>query len=1409
MNLTRLSTWRWGAGALLASIVVLVACDGENLFDTDNNPFITPQIQVSAPDGAFAGDTIGIAVSATASVELATIAVSIRGAITKDTTVITASQRSVSALVKVGLPAILTDTLIYISAIATDRNGNVSKVRADTVSVLGPPVIVSVNGPDSLSLGTTSTLQIRAFGSRRIAQFDVAMRGAVNRDTTIFVSPPQNDATVNLGLSIPAAPSDTSVRVTIVARDATGLASAPTTVNVPLRIAAPTVAITAPATVTAGSNLNLTIQASAMRTVETIRVEVTGQNMQQIERIIVVDPPTTNAQEVVSIPLPVNMTDSVLTIRAFAIDAAGTVSAPALATTRRSTTPAPVITSLTTEPATAVRAGQSVTVFVSAQGTLPITTVTLLVSGAVNPAPINVPVTAGTSVSGFVQIPVPVEVTDTTITIIAIATDAAGNLSSAAAPGARRVLSVTDVTAPVVSATATPATTSAGSTFQIRVQARDNVSVTRIGYAVVNPAGDTVGVTPTLVTTSGAVKDTTFSFSVPATITPRTVRVFGIALDASGRRGISPAVSVVVADSAAPTITVNAPAAGATLPLNDSVRVQVRVQDPTGIKSVRLRGESIRVDSLGPTRVIQRFAEKVITFPANPGSPLPTDTTITRYLIAIADSISEPVDIIITAEDSIGNVAIASTTILVGGPRVELRNPTNNAQVTPGGTLLLTAFAVDRSAGIDSVAIILTGAQNQRFTFIPGCPASTCAPNGLTSNDSVLINQNYVVGAATGTVNITATAWNRNRVAGQSSPVSVLVSTTAVTDASAPQVRVSMTANDRIELSDTITLTVAAQDVGPSGLRRMGVVVIAAPAGVGAPAPDTLYLDSTFVGTGRTGLQPASFKFTLEDFGYTETNLIRLPRTLSFQVHAFAVDTVGNSGCNVTNSLAALPCDSIMPPQSPAKFFITRNTAPLSQLVTVVPGFARPLPSQGSVIADLLVDNNPLRPRMYLSNHNFNRIEVLNLQDSTFAPAVSVGSEPWGLFVNNSDDRLMVANSGGTNLSMVDITQPVSSISEVPGERILTPNAVLIDVVAGINNGLIRYISFVHDFSDRPQFVAQDANGIILHSTKPTPSSSDGTVRYLVPTAPGAPRPFESKILFNRNAITSNNEATAIGHVDSVIVQRNATTDDLVNICDHTPGFPTTGVFCSGFQDLEDAIVTVRGLGSDIVSFGGAWDLEAVGMSDTTFVAASGDREFIGFGEGATGPFARVWIWDADAATISDDISVNDLVGNSAERVLGIALNENGTIGGARGAASAYFFSNDVNAEGDLRLQGIFSDGVAGGNGGIALHPEHTYDLAAGSNSRTLAFVATVNRSIKIVDTFHFRERGEIQIRDNIVGPLRASLPLAAENVGLVGTCDEIWVKLYGITGANRAVIINVRAKDIINPIITGAACPS
>ena len=57
-------------GALLCGAALLTACDGENLFDNSENPFITPQVQVLAPDVVEAGDSLTVNILASAALNL-------------------------------------------------------------------------------------------------------------------------------------------------------------------------------------------------------------------------------------------------------------------------------------------------------------------------------------------------------------------------------------------------------------------------------------------------------------------------------------------------------------------------------------------------------------------------------------------------------------------------------------------------------------------------------------------------------------------------------------------------------------------------------------------------------------------------------------------------------------------------------------------------------------------------------------------------------------------------------------------------------------------------------------------------------------------------------------------------------------------------------------------------------------------------------------------------------------------------------------------------------------------------------------------------------------------------------------------------------------------------------------------
>jgi hypothetical protein len=288
----------------------------------------------------------------------------------------------------------------------------------------------------------------------------------------------------------------------------------------------------------------------------------------------------------------------------------------------------------------------------------------------------------------------------------------------------------------------------------------------------------------------------------------------------------------------------------------------------------------------------------------------------------------------------------------------------------------------------------------------------------------------------------------------------------------------------------------------------------------------------------------------------------------------------------------------------------------------------------------------------------------------------------------------------------------------------------------------------------------------------------------------------EAKILLLNDDIVYDSTKVVIAHVDSVDLYRVFDGDDLVEIHDHRSGFPGT-VISSGVLPLDSALAVMgANPDSDILWAKGTWVRERLALRDTTFVTASGDREWVAFGEGGTGATeaGRITLWDASAARIHRRLLVVDLLSNASERVTGLDLNVDGTLGVARGTNASYYWSTD------LRLQGSVATDVAGG-AGAALHPYHpSFTPATPSSEQTLSFVGQADHTIRILDTTHFSERGQIHIRDLIVGPLKAGPPLPTDNDGQGKACvgeDCVVVKLYAITDAGGVVVVDVRRRDI------------
>ncbi|HVD61860.1 MAG TPA: hypothetical protein VNC11_13390, partial [Gemmatimonadaceae bacterium] len=92
--------------------------------------------------------------------------------------------------------------------------------------------------------------------------------------------------------------------------------------------------------------------------------------------------------------------------------------------------------------------------------------------------------------------------------------------------------------------------------------------------------------------------------------------------------------------------------------------------------------------------------------------------------------------------------------------------------------------------------------------------------------------------------------------------------------------------------------------------------------------------------------------------------------------------------------------------------------------VTVVAGSTKALPLGGTV-ADALY--HPRTDRLYFTNIERNQLEVFSLADSSFKAPILVGSRPWGISAWPRDhngtmgDTLLVANSGGTDISYVNL----------------------------------------------------------------------------------------------------------------------------------------------------------------------------------------------------------------------------------------------------------------------------------------------------------------------------------------------------------------------------------------------------
>jgi hypothetical protein len=416
--------------------------------------------------------------------------------------------------------------------------------------------------------------------------------------------------------------------------------------------------------------------------------------------------------------------------------------------------------------------------------------------------------------------------------------------------------------------------------------------------------------------------------------------------------------------------------------------------------------------------------------------------------------------------------------------------------------------------------------------------------------------------------------------------------------------------------------------------------------------------------------------------------------------------------------------------------------------VLVVAGYTNPLPSGGTVADAIYV---PQKDRLYLSNIERNHLEVYNLADSSFKAPIIVGSRPWGIaaWPRNRDgvmaDSLLVANSGGTNISYVDLNRGATG-REV--YRYALPNIIVYSVTtvrAQQSDQLITQRT-VYDFSDRPQYLGATCTGgnapgapcediIAVYSTTPTPGQStpfanQGTVRWENLTRKMSHFFFEQA--------QGQTEARA----DTLEIERyaaNGEGSDSVLV-------PFRQMIDMGNGQTFPYSIVVR--------------LDRLTFRDTTYVRNSGNFRRAVIGEGGPVRGSRAMTFDATTGFelvpprpvidlgVSRPVDVSDFVANAFARVQGVGINFDGALSAVKGD-STYIFDST------LRLQGILQSRSSGG--GLDFHPLNRGMNAPQLNTR-LAFVASSEPVIDIFDTWCYQKVASIPIRDPIVGPVRASI---------------------------------------------------
>lgn len=717
-------------------------------------------------------------------------------------------------------------------------------------------------------------------------------------------------------------------------------------------------------------------------------------------------------------------------------------------------------------------------------------------------------------------------------------------------------------------------------------------------------------------------------------------------------------------------------------------------------------------------------------------------TSIDRsFAISVPKSVPPGTSVMVVARviDGNGNSARPDTLALAAGnlppARVVITSPAPGTPVIVGKSIVL-AISGSTRAKVRTVGFAAAGVLIKRDSMLFASPLK----------DSVAQSFTLKIDAGTKAGKLVVTPFVADSL-GQAGVGTALVLDVVTSSSALPTARLGLSASKRIETTDTVHV-----DATASAVTRIGYRIFR-------------------VDNGQL-VDSASLRLSGENTSTFATFRLSLPIS-SFPTRVRVEGFVQDSANHVATA---------------------------TDTVSVVAGSTRPLPN-GGVIADALY--HPRTDALYLTNIERNVVEVFSLRDSSFRRQgpIIVGSRPWGITpwprdrAGTMSDTLIVANSGGTSLSYVNVN------SNIETKRYYLPNIIVYTVTTVLSSTTgapIQQLT-VHDFSDRPQYLAATCNTafgdpintaidsttnfpgqpgrpcqnvVLVYSTTPTggqsiPFAQRGTVRW------------ENLTLKTSHFFFEQAQFQAQGRSDTLLIER----------------FPSNGEGARATlvpyrliqtqQVPKSATDPTLVLDSAILST--VVNIDKLAFRDTTFVRNSGSFRRAIIAEGGKVAGSRALTFDVSQGYQVDTVNtkyrtnvgfnshirdagvsrpgdVGDFIANTFANVYGAGINFDGSLSAIR-ADSTYIINPT------LRLLGLLQ--TSGGNAGFDFHPNNFGDGTPGTapNQLTtrLAFAASSEPVIEVYDTYCYRRIAVIPVRDPIIGPIKSSFRTATGEIQLVG----------------------------------------